>query len=110
MADSMKPISSAEGLSILRSWHNRSARLLLETFKSETRQRREWWVTIASILEGSQSTTVSLSTTDSPSRSFKIELIDSAFFEERVSSKWPLILRTLAPNGDEIIFSQPYGD
>ncbi len=53
MADPRVPISSGEGLQLLRKWQSDNAGVLLETFKPSTRQRREFLVTIANIFEGS---------------------------------------------------------
>jgi hypothetical protein len=51
MADPRVPISSAEGLHVLRKWRNDESVVLLETFKPSTRQRREFLVMIANIFE-----------------------------------------------------------
>jgi hypothetical protein len=99
MADPRVPISSGEGLQLLRKWHSDSSVVLLETFKPSTRQRREFLVTIINIFEGSHSTSLQLSTTDLPLKAIAIDLTHSKFFMESDS------LHTVAGNGDETAFS-----
>jgi hypothetical protein len=99
MADPRAPISSAEGLHVLRKWRNDESVVLLETFKPSTRQRREFLVMIANIFEGSHSIVLELRTIDLPREAFAIDLTHSEFFMEVET------LRTIAFNGDETAFS-----
>lgn len=99
MADPRVPISSGEGLQLLRKWHSDNSVVLLETFKPSTRQRQEFLVTIANIFEGSHSTSLEVRTTDLPLEAFAIDLTHSELFIEFET------LRSIAFNGDETAFS-----
>ena len=99
MANPRVPISSAEGLRLLRKWRSDDAVVLLESFKPSTRQRREFLVMIANIFEGSHSTSLEVRTTDLPLEAFAIDLTHSEFFMEVET------LRTIDFNGDETAFS-----
>lgn len=99
----MSSISSRDGLRLLKKWHSDNSVVLLETFTPSAKQRREFLVTIASILEGNQSTVLEARTIDRPRFSFAIDLTNSDFFLEDT------ILRTVAANGDEIAFSLSTG-
>jgi len=103
MADPSKRIPSSEGLELLKKWRRDNSVVLFETFKPETKQRREFLVTIANILEGIQSTSLELRTIDLPLKAFAIDLTHSDFFMESCT------LRTVAFNGDEAVFSLSSG-
>lgn len=99
MADSRVPISSVEGLRLLRKWRKDNSVVLLETFTPSSKQRREFLVTIINMLEGIQSSVIELKTIDLPFKAFAIDLAQSEFFMEGET------LLTVAWNGDETAFS-----
>jgi hypothetical protein len=105
MTNSTKRISSEEAFEIFKAWQNDKALLLYETFRSDTRQRREFFVRINFTSLGN--TGIDVITTDLPVLEFFIGFgRDKVEFRTEETARWRCTVRALFPSGNEVSFSE----
>jgi hypothetical protein len=102
MTNSKKLISSDEAFEIFKTWERASALLLYETFRLDTRQRRDFFVRINFTSLGNIG--IDVVTIDPPVLEFFVKLDKAEFFLEE-TDRWPCIVRAVFASGNEIVLS-----